>query len=380
MATRIFGLLQGLVRAVARDKLLLILLAAFGVLVFVIPSGMASVPSLIDWPTMAALCGLLILTKALDMSGALQWLAEVVAKRMPDQRRLALALVLMTCLLSMVLTNDVALFVVVPVTLALAKSTGMPATRLIMFEALAVNAGSALTPIGNPQNLYLWQISNVSFADFIIHMLPLVFILIIVLLGLTALTFKGSPIAITSSPEERLSPIERDLCAAALTLFLPFLIATNFGQALWAVAAMTVLFLWFRRAVLVSLDWGLLVTFLLMFIDLGLVTKLPTVASTLRSWHLDIASHLYWAALGASQIISNVPATIALMSYAHDWRALAYGANIGGFGIFIGSLANLIALRMAGDRKAWLTFHVYSLPFLGLGAGVGYLILFWPGA
>ncbi|ESQ85148.1 hypothetical protein AEAC466_05400 [Asticcacaulis sp. AC466] len=376
MATRVYGWLQGVLRALVRDKLLLALLVVLGVLRCVLPSGLPQIPSLIDWPTMAALCGLLMLTKALDMSGALHWLAEIVATRMPDQRRLALALVLMAALLSMVLTNDVALFVVVPVTLALARSTGMPATRLIVFEALAVNAGSALTPIGNPQNLYLWQISKVSFADFMIHMLPLVLVLSIVLLGLTALTYSGQAITIKTSPDAPSAGIDRPLCGLALALFLPFLVATNFGEAMWALAIMAALFLWFRRSVLIRLDWGLLVTFLLMFVDLGLVSKLPAVESILQAWHLEVATHLYWAGIGASQVISNVPATIALMGYAKDWRALAYGVNIGGFGILIGSLANLIALRMANDRKAYVVFHLYSLPFLAAGAGVGYLILF----
>jgi Na+/H+ antiporter NhaD/arsenite permease-like protein len=54
-------------------------------------------------------------------------------------------------------TNDIALFIVVPLTLGLHGMASLPTTRLVIFEALAVNAGSVLTPMGNPQNLFLWQ-------------------------------------------------------------------------------------------------------------------------------------------------------------------------------------------------------------------------------
>jgi Na+/H+ antiporter NhaD/arsenite permease-like protein len=45
--------------------------------------------------------------------------------------------------------------------------------RLIIFEALAVNAGSLLTPIGNPQNILMWGRSGLSFTAFTWQMAPL---------------------------------------------------------------------------------------------------------------------------------------------------------------------------------------------------------------
>ena len=77
-----------------------------------------------------------------------------------------------------------------------------------------------------------------------------------------------------------------------------------------------------------------------------------------------------------SQVVSNVPATIALAEYSKDWRVIAYGVNVGGFGLMLGSLANLIALRLSGDRAAWLSFHVYAIPALIVGAALGHALLF----
>lgn len=356
-----------------KDPLLLILLATLAVLTAIQPGKVASYPALVDWPTIAALTGLLVLTKGLEASGALHRLGTWLIGFMATERATALSLVLAAALLSTLLTNDVALFVVVPLTLGVCRITGMPAARLIIFEALAVNAGSALTPIGNPQNLFLWQLSGVSFTSFTLHMLPLVALLMLLLLGLTACVF-GSR-SVSASAEAHALPLDRRLFGVSLALYLPFLIATDWHLAGWAAGAVLAIFVLLRPGVLAQLDWGLLGVFVLMFIDLRLLAGLDAVRQLMSGLDLAQPLHLYFTGIAASQIISNVPAAIALAEYSKDWRLLAYGVNVGGFGLVLGSLANLIALRMAKDRRAWLGFHLYSLPFLALAAAVGYALI-----
>jgi Na+/H+ antiporter NhaD/arsenite permease-like protein len=360
-----------------KDKFFLILLAVLVLLSAAMPSRIASYPALVDWPTIAALTGLLVLTKGLELSGCLHWLGLRLIGLMSTEHSMALCLVVAAALLSTLLTNDVALFVLVPLTLGVCRITGIPATRLVIFEALAVNAGSALTPIGNPQNLYLWQLSQVSFATFVVHMLPLVAALVLALLVLTASVFSSRPVRI--SDDNAPPPLERALLGVSLGLYLPFLVATDLHYAGFAAGVVLLVFLGFRPRVLALLDWGLLLVFVLMFIDLRLVANLDVVRDAMRSLGLEQPLHLYVASIAVSQAISNVPAAIALAQYSTDWRVIAYGVNIGGFGLMVGSLANLIALRMAGDRTAWLRFHVFAIPFLGLAAVLGYGLLFlWP--
>ena len=195
---------------------------------------------------------------------------------MSTERVAALCLVSAAAILSTVLTNDVALFVIVPLTLGLCRITALPATRLIVFEALAVNAGSALTPIGNPQNLFLWQLSGSSFAEFTWHMAPLVAVLSILLLVLTALVFADTPLQV----EDRLpdTPLDRPLLWVALAMYLPFLVLTDRGDAAWACAAVAAVVAGLRPRVLARVDWGLLLVFVLMFIDLRLVAGLDAGA------------------------------------------------------------------------------------------------------
>ena len=371
--------LRALLRGLREDSFFLVLLAALLLLSAFAPGRIASYPSLVDWPTIYALTGLLALTKGLEASGAMSWLGHRLIGCMATERSAALCLVLAAALLSTVLTNDVALFVVVPLTLGVCRITGMPATRLIVFEALAVNAGSALTPIGNPQNLFLWQLSRVSFGQFVLHMLPLVALLMAALLLLTACAFGKR--AVRVSDAEPQAPLDRTLLGVALALYLPFLIATDLHHGGWAVLAVLLLLLVLRARVLARLDWGLLLVFVLMFIDLRLLAGLGAVRDAMHGFRLDLPQHLYLAGIAASQIVSNVPTAIALAEYSTDWRVIAYGVNVGGFGLMLGSLANLIALRMAPDRKAWLSFHAYAIPFLGLAAVLGYALLFlWPPA
>lgn len=368
------GALRDLADGLRRDPLFLVLLAGLALFSIATPSRIASYPALVDWPTMAALTGLLVLTKGLEVSGALRVVGRWLTGCMATERTAALSLVAAAALLSTVLTNDVALFVVVPLTMGICRSTGMAATPLIIFEALAVNAGSMLTPIGNPQNLFLWQRSGVAFGAFVLHMLPLVAVLSVALMALTAWVFPPRRIGVAVAGQH--APPDRTLLGTALVLYPLFLIATDLHHAGAAVAAVLVVFMVLRPRMLPGVDWGLLLVFILMFIDLRLLANLELIREGLQRLGLEHPERLYTASIVASQLISNVPATIALAEYTRDWRVLAYGVNIGGFGLAIGSLANLIALRMANDRRAWLSFHCYALPFLALAGGVGWLLLF----
>lgn len=366
--------LRKILLSLSQDGFFLILLLALVLLSLILPNRIAEYPSLVDWSTIGALMGLLLLTKGLEVSGSMHWLGHRLIGLMANERTAALWLVIVAALLSTVLTNDVALFVVVPLTLGVCRITGMSATRLVVFEALAVNAGSALTPIGNPQNLFLWQLSKVSFAQFVWHMLPLVLLTMIVLLVLTTYIFSNRAIQVID--KEKLEPLDRTLLSASLALYLPFLIATDMHHEGWALLVVIIVFIFLRIRVLVQLDWGLLLVFVLMFIDLRLLAGLSVVRDAMLSLGLDQAKHLYLTSILASQIVSNVPAAIGLAEYSNDWRILAYGVNIGGFGFMVGSLANLIALRMSGDRKTWLTFHLYSIPFLCFATVLGYFLIF----
>lgn len=359
------------VTRLVEDRLLLALLAALAVLLLLAPERIAELPGLVDWRTIAALAGLLVLSRGIEDCGVLSRIGQSLLTRVHGERRLAAALVLFSAALSAVVTNDVALFIVVPLTVGLARIAQLPLGRLVIFEAFAVNAGSTVSPVGNPQNLFLWQSSGAGFVEFTLAMLPLASALLLLILALIPLGFPPRRIAISAS--ETRSPLDTRLMLLSLGLYLPFLVAAELGYTVWAAAVVIALYLVVARRVLCEVDWLLLLVFVLMFVDLGLLAGLTPVAAQMPSL-LELPGGLLLAGALLSQAISNVPATIFLDAFTDDWRTLAWAVAVGGFGTAVGSLANLIALRLSRQRELWREFHLWSIPVLVLAFGIAWAL------
>ena len=235
------------------------------------------------------------------------------------------------------------------ITLTLRKLCEIPVTRLIIFEALAVNAGSLLTPIGNPQNILLWGRSGLSFTAFTGQMAPLALAIVATLPAVGWFAFPNKTLQYhsgTTGPQW-----QPRLVWSCLGLYIVFLIALELNQALAGALLVACGFLFLARRVLVSVDWTLLLVFMAMFIDVHLLIQLPVLQNVLHSVSGLSQPGLWLTAIGLSQVISNVPSTILLLNYVPPTVLLAWAVNVGGFGLLPGSLANLIALRMANDRR-----------------------------
>lgn len=361
------------VQALARDRFFhLLIVIGVGLSVFV-PFAPQAWPDAIDWHTIITLSGLMMLTKGVELSGYFDVLGRKMVRRFATERKLALFMVLAAALLSTFLTNDVALFIVVPLTLTLRRLCEIPVTRLIIFEALAVNAGSLLTPIGNPQNILLWGRSGLSFAAFTWQMMPLALVMMLSLLVVCGFAFPNKALHYHSgSPTPAWKP---RLVWGALLLYIVFLTALELKFERVGVLLVALGFLLLARRVLISVDWTLLLVFMAMFIDVHLLIQLPVLQATLHSVSGLPPFGLWLTAIGLSQFISNVPATILLINYVPPGALLAWAVNVGGFGLLPGSLANIIALRMANDRRIWWRFHLWSLPMLIWAAAIGFGII-----
>ena len=317
---------------------------------------------LIDWQTIGALAGLLVITQGVEKSGMLQAAAARLLARTTELRTLVFLLTASAALLSALVTNDVSLFLLVPLTRVLAAQAHLPLARLVVLEALAVNAGSALTPIGNPQNLFLWHRSGESFVGFMGMMAPTVALMLFWLFLAIRFLVPRAPILL--KPAGDAAPMQPRLLALSGLLFIGFVIALDRH---WLVAGLAVVFgvfLLLQPRVLLGVDWALLAIIALMFVDLRQLAELPAIASLLGQWTIAEGWRAYLAAIVTSQFISNVPAAILLERYVHDLPALAAGVSVGGFGCVLGSLANLIALRLAKVPHGLREFHRISIPFL----------------
>ncbi|MDR0240922.1 MAG: citrate transporter [Burkholderia sp.] len=357
----------------AQEPVLSVLALGLIVLQWVRPQPFAVLAGRVDWQTVATLAGLLMLTKALELSGCLMWLAHRIVHRVHSERGLAMLLVGFAAVLSMWLTNDVALFVVVPLMVSLRALTPLPFRRLVIVVALAVNAGSVATPLGNPQNLFLWQLSGVSFGRFVVTLGPLALALMALLLVLTACMFRAKPLDL--SGDAIALPVQRMHALIAAVLFAAFVLLADAHHPLPGLIGVAIVLLAVKRDAVLKIDWLLLLIFVLMFVVLRTAAALPVVHDTIAHARLDSPLRVYAAGAVLSQAISNVPAAILLSEFTHDWRALAFGVSVGGFGFAIGSLANLIAVRLAKEPRMWLPFHLVSIPFALVSAVLGAWLL-----
>lgn len=352
---------------------LLLLFAALTIALAVLdPQPLANYRHWLQLPTLAGLMGLLIAIQGICDSGLVQHAAAAVAARAHSLRSLGLLLVAATALLSMVLTNDVSLFLIVPLTLAIGGISNLPVLRMVVLEALAVNAGSTLSPIGNPQNLLLWQHSQLPFLHFVLAMLPAATVMFVLLAAFAWLWLPRDRVSLTPDKiDGQLTSIR--LGVGSVLALAGMVLLMEYHQAPLGAGLLLVLFALLARSSLARIDWLLLLTFAAIFLGLGHGTELPLVRNALDRLDFNQPLTLYASGIVASQLISNVPATVLLLDRTPDAIALAVAVNVGGFGVAIGSLANLIALRLAKQPHGLRLLHLVSIPFLLVCAPLVYL-------
>ena len=360
-----------------RNEWLLLVFALLALLLAVLdPRPASDYRRWLQVPTLAGLTGLLIAIQGIRDSGLVQHAAVILVARAHSVRSLGLLLVAATALLSMVLTNDVSLFLIVPLTLAIGSVSNLPVLRMVVLEALAVNAGSALSPIGNPQNLLLWQHSQLPFLHFVAAMLPAAGVMLALVAAFTWLWLSNDRVALTP---ERIdgAVISPRLGACSMAALVGMVLLMEYGHAPLGAGLLLVLFALLARASLARIDWLLLLTFAAIFLGLGHGAELPLVQQALGRLDFQQPLTLYASGIVAAQLISNVPATVLLLDRTPDAIALAVAVNVGGFGVAIGSLANLIALRLAQQPRGLRLLHLASIPFLLVCAPLVYGVWRW---
>ena len=250
----------------------------------------------------------------------------------------------------MLITNDVALVVLVPLTLSLRiQNKGV----LVILEALAANAGSALTPTGNPQNLFIYWHYGLTPEIFIRTIAPfsLVFLLILIIASLLVKT----------DAQIQNAPVEKFRSKAYIYGLLLFTVILTVFHVLPVYSGLVVILfaIIFDRQAL-RVDYGLLLSFLFFF---GVADNLKIILEQ----SINHSEHIFLISALASQVISNVPATLVFAKLTPDWPALLWGANAGGFGSLFGSLANLIAYRIYITHEGREQVVKFTLQFIALG-------------
>ena len=344
------------------------LILAAGSAAWVKPS--AAYVTYIDWRVLGLLGALMLVVAALRQAGLFDAVTAVLLRRMGDTRRLAAILVGVCFFAAMLMTNDVALITFVPLTLMLTAQTGTERLNIpiIVLQTAAANLGSALTPLGNPQNLYLYSLSGMGAGQFLGLMAPLAG-LSFLLLAVGVFCLPRQPLGAASIHLNR--PSRRGLLLWGM-MFAVCLLAVlrllHYGIALGlAVLAALVT----NRHLLRRVDYSLLLTFLFFFIFVGNIKTLPAVSEALSGL---VAGREMTAGILLSQVISNVPAAMLLSGFSTDYSALLLGVNLGGLGTLIASMASLISYKLYTAQEGAKTGK-YLLVFTAVNAAM--LALLW---
>lgn len=280
----------------------------------------------IDTTTLLMLFSLMTIVAGFRRMGALDAVSRKLTRRVTTLRGLSAVMVALCFALSMLVTNDVALLTLVPLTLLLFRAGGQKSTIwTVVLETVAANLGSMVTPIGNPQNLYLYTSGRLTALDFLTLLAPYAAVALALLLALCLLL-----------PKERVAVDTSARAPLAIAKVLPA----------WALAAAVFLgTLALDRGTIRQVDYTLLATFVCFFVFVASVKACVPV----RAWLETMMARSPMAvALLTSQVISNVPACLLLSPFTQDAKALALGVDLGGLGTLIASLASLISFRLYG--------------------------------
>ena len=321
----------------------------------------------IDLRTLNLLFCLMVVVAGLRGCALFRVLAQSLLAGRTRFRSLAHTLVQLPFWISMVATNDVALIALVPFAIYALDRLGLRRRLpgLVALQTVAANLGSIATPVGNPQNLFLYTAHAIPAADFFAATLPVAFGGALLLFALTH-ALRDEPIDFHFEHRRTLAhPRKAVLCGALfllclLTVFRLLPHGWLFGIVLGAT-------LLFYRAALRGVDYGLLLTFVGFFVFSGNLGRIPAVDALLGRLLED---HAQATAALASQVLSNVPAAILLSPFTDDWAGLLWGADIGAFGTPVASLASLISLGLylrEPDARPWrylLLFTLLNLAFL----------------
>lgn len=369
----------------------------------------------VDLRTIGMLFSLMTIMAGLSRLGVFRIACRHLLSAVRGPRRLALALTFLAFFSSMLITNDVALVTFVPFALLALRTLDSPrhACFTVVMMTIAANLGSMLTPIGNPQNLYLYSTSHMALTDFLLLMLPYAAAALVLLVGAIAFFGRipehakekaarsvdaGNP-ASSSEDGSADSPAtcgEADNAASATdanetpqlasdaddpapsplhalpwaALFVLALLSVAHILPYQAIVAATIaVALAADRRALLHVDYALLFTFIAFFVFVGNVGRIEMVSAALAQL---IDGHELAVSVIASQVLSNVPAAILLSGFTSNFAALIVGTNLGGLGTLIASMASLISYKQVAlvlpreKGRYFMLFTVWNIAFLAV--------------
>lgn len=300
----------------------------------------------IDFRTLALLFCLMTVMAGLQKTGVFSMLAESLLRKVHCIKSLFFILVMLCFFFSMLITNDVALITFVPFSFTvLNKLDSKVRNKLIIpitaMQTVAANLGSMMTPIGNPQNLYLQGISGLGVGEFVLLMLPYTVISFMILAVYSLFGKNKGNVNVYFDNVTKLGNKRRIAVYGILFCVCLLTVARMIDYKL------TLLIVIMSSAVtdyriFSKVDYTLLLTFAAFFVFIGNMGRISVFGNYINS---IIDGRECLTGVLSSQLISNVPAALLLSGFTDNFKPLIIGVNIGGLGTLIASMASLISFK-----------------------------------
>ncbi len=336
----------------------------------------------IDFRSLGILWGLMIIIQGLRENSIFEKIGDMLLSKVKKSWQLAAVLVFLCFVSSMFITNDVALITFVPFALMTLSSCRREDLMIpvIVLQTVAANLGSMLTPIGNPQNLYLYGLTGMGIGEFVLCMLPYS-LLAAVLLFASFIFLPGKAKALDGRKKDYNIVRHFGSTKQIVIYLMLFVIALLSVLRLvpWYIMVIAVLAVVavMDGKILLRADYILLLTFIGFFIFTGNMGRMEFVKESLTKL---MAGREFITSVITSQFISNVPATLMLSGFTQNYKELLAGVNVGGLGTLIASMASLISFKAYSNDykesrgKYLLTFTGVNIVYLLIFIGVHFLI------
>ena len=329
--------------------------------------------SYIDFRSLGILWSLMVIIQGLKENSVFERIAEKLLAKVKGFRQLVLVFVFLCFFSAMLITNDVALITFVPFSIMILincskKDAIIP---VVVLQTVAANLGSMLTPIGNPQNLYLYGLTAMSFVEFVSCMRPYTLMAAALLIASVMIMKKDDAAVFAGDDFHIVKHFGSRIQVIIYAVLFVIAILSVLRVIPWQVMSIIVfvIVLGMDLKILLRADYVLLLTFIGFFIFTGNMGRIPQIHDILMS---TVSGHEFFISVLMSQFISNVPATLMLSGFSENYKELLAGVNVGGLGTLIASMASLISYKAYASMQEKnvpryiFVFTVVNLLFLAL--------------
>ncbi len=330
----------------------------------------------INFKTLTSIFSLMIIVKGLSKINTFRIIAAKILPFTKSSRGLVTVLVFIPTILSLFITNDVAVLTFVPFALIVLNMCDMPQLTLktVVLISIGCNLGGLISPMGNSQNLYLFSYYDLP-STFLLRNAYICFIFGIVILFVACMLTKKQPVTTFDNKKREVKKAKLGIYVVLLALAVSAVVVKVSFYYLITFGIVTVTIFVVDRSLFKSINYSILVTFTAFFIFSGNVKNIEAISTVLSR---IINGNEYFLIIGLSQFISNTPAVIIVSQFSNNVLPVLLGTNISKNGTILASLTGVVVMRLytsVDDRPLRFlgVFMAYGLIFLAMMTGVGYL-------